>query len=244
MKSSCRVLREEIDDPPLRGDLFAQLEIAVAAVVEETALHILHRIAEALPQEMPADVGAAEAVVVEMDPALADLVDMDRHRRIEVTHDALDMLVRHLPDPEEAEDVIDPIGIEVMTELREPRTPPGVVVLLHDLPVVGGKSPVLALHGEGVRRRAGLRVHLEQMRRGPRVHRLAVDADRQVALERESMLMQMARPHPRAGGRVRIAARYDRKSPASPDGSAPRVHSTFSRSKTAHSSHWLKSAVP
>ena len=88
---------------------------------------------------------------------LADLVDVDRHGRIEVAHDALDVVKRHLPDPEEAEDVVDAIGVEIAAEPCEAGAPPGVVIPLHDLPVISREAPVLAFHGEGIRRRAGLR---------------------------------------------------------------------------------------
>lgn len=88
-----------------------------------------------------------------------------------------------LPDTEEAEDVVDAVGIEIPRHLAQAGPPPGVVVPRHAFPVVGRESPVLAGGREGIGRGSGLRIHVEEARELPGVGARAADADRQVALE-------------------------------------------------------------
>lgn len=74
-----------------------------------------------------------------------------------------------------------------ITYLRQPRPPPGIVVLGHLLPVVGREAPVLAVRIEVVGGGARRRVHAKEVRELPRVDAVAVDADGQVALEDDAV---------------------------------------------------------
>ena len=103
-----------------------------------------------------------------------------------VPHDALGIPVGDFPNPEEPQDVIDPQAIETGGHVPQTPSPPGVAVGRHLRPIIGGEAPVLAQHGEGIRRRAGLAVHMEQRGVGPSLDTVAVDTDGQIALERHA----------------------------------------------------------
>ena len=164
---------------------------SVPAIVEIAFFCRARLIAESFPQEMLANVWPAVTLVIERNATPADLIDVHRHRWIKPSHDALNLFVGHLPDPEKPENVIDAVSIKISAQLLEARTPPCVTITAHDLPVVSRKSPVLSLHRKGIRRCPSLRVHLEQMRRRPRVHGLTINPDRQIPLQREPFGMQV-----------------------------------------------------
>ena len=86
---------------------------------------------------------------------------------------------------------IEQASLEVVGHPAEPLPPPPIPILPHLVPVVGGEAPVLPHLGVVVRRGARLLVHIEQMRRVPRVHRVVVDADGQVALEHHPLLRRV-----------------------------------------------------
>ena len=88
-----------------------------------------------------------------------------------------------LPDAEKTENVVHAHGAEVALEVRHPPAPPLVPVLAHDVPVVRGEAPVLAVRVERVGGGARARAHAEQLGMHPRVHRGFVHADGQVALQ-------------------------------------------------------------
>ena len=102
-------------------------------------------------------------------------------------HQAALFRLGDLPDAEETQDVVDAEGVEVFGHLAQAALPPGIAVFCHFIPVVGGEAPVLAVFREGVRRCAGLRVHVEELRVAPGVHAGRTDADRKVALEDDAL---------------------------------------------------------
>ena len=110
-----------------------------------------------------------------------------RQRRVEMAHEAALVRNGNLPDAEESEDMVDAEGIEVLRHLAHPRLPPGEAVLLHFLPVIGRESPVLTVRGEGIRRGAGLAVHVEEFRMLPGIHAHAGNTDGKVSLDGDAM---------------------------------------------------------
>ena len=102
---------------------------------------------------------------------------------------AVDGVERNLPYPEEAEDVVDAVCVEIFRHLSETLFPPAESVGRHSFPVVGWEAPVLTQHGKVVGRRAGLRVHVEQAGILPRVNAFAPYADGNVSFEDDSVLM-------------------------------------------------------
>ena len=71
------------------------------------------------------------------------------------------VLFAHLPDTEEAEDMIYAVSIEIILHLLEPRAPPAEVILRHLIPVIGREAPVLAACIEIIRRSTGRSVQIE-----------------------------------------------------------------------------------
>mmetsp|Transcript_36709 Transcript_36709/g.86139 ORF Transcript_36709/g.86139 Transcript_36709/m.86139 type:complete len:248 (+) Transcript_36709:384-1127(+) len=88
-----------------------------------------------------------------------------------------------LPHAEEAEHVVDAVGVKVLLHVREPAPPPRAPVLVHRVPVVGREAPVLL----GVAGGAAVLVQLEQVRLGPHVGGTPRDPDGEVALQGNSI---------------------------------------------------------
>ena len=85
------------------------------------------------------------------------------------------------------------VGIEVFCHFVETLHPPGIAVFLHDIPVVGGKAPVLPVHGEIIGRCAGLAVQVEVVGFLPGFHTVAADADGDVAFQHYAVGARMLR---------------------------------------------------
>ena len=97
------------------------------------------------------------------------------------------MAERNFPNAEKSEHVVHTISIEVGSHGLQTRTPPGVSVFFHLLPIVGGEAPVLSVRRKGIGRSTGLTVEVEQMRVGPGGHAVAADAYGNVAFEHNSL---------------------------------------------------------
>jgi len=94
---------------------------------------------------------------------------------------------RDFPDAEEAEDVVDAIGVEVFSHFAEALHPPCITVFFHDIPVIGGEAPVLSVHREIVGWCAGLSVQVEIMGFCPCFYAVATDADGDVAFQYDAV---------------------------------------------------------
>ena len=72
-------------------------------------------------------------------------------RGVEMTVKTASALGGNLPDAEESEYMVDSESVEVLRHFLQTGLPPGVIVLLHLLPVVSGEAPVLSVLAEGNR---------------------------------------------------------------------------------------------
>ena len=99
-------------------------------------------------------------------------------------------LLRHgnFPNAEEAQHVVDAVGIEVFSHLAETPYPPLAAVLQHLVPVVGREAPVLAFGRERIGRSTGLSVEVEVFRLHPCLDTVAADADGDVAFQDDPVL--------------------------------------------------------
>ena len=102
-------------------------------------------------------------------------------------------LIRYgdLPDTEEAQHVVDTVGIEIFGHLTEAAHPPRTAVLQHLVPVVGGEAPVLTISRERIGWRSSLTVQVEVFRFYPGLHTITADADGDVALQDDTLLTGM-----------------------------------------------------
>ena len=96
---------------------------------------------------------------------------------------------RNLPDAEEAQDMVNAVGIKVFRHLLEAAHPPGIAILLHDVPVVGRESPVLPIHREVIGWRTGLSIQVEVVGLRPSLYAVAADTDGDIAFEHYTMLV-------------------------------------------------------
>ena len=130
--------------------------------MQELALHTFSAAAECFAQHGVVDEWPGEAIEVKRDAAGGEFGGPHRNGGHKITENAFDRVKRDAPDAEEAQNVINAKSVEVTTHLRQAPLPPIKAVLLHARPIVSGKAPILALGGEGVRRRAGLHVGVKQ----------------------------------------------------------------------------------
>ena len=92
------------------------------------------------------------------------------------------------PDAEEAQHMVDTIGIKELCHLAETTYPPRATVLQHLVPIVGGEAPVLAIGRERIGGRTSLTVQVEVLRFYPSLHTIARNANGDVALEDDMMV--------------------------------------------------------
>ena len=130
---------------------------------------------------MFADVWFAESVFVELNATVLELVAVDWDCGVKYAHQSACLRPRYRPDAEESKDVVEPVSVEIFAHFGQASLPPGVSVLCHLVPVVGGEAPILTVIGEVVGRCAGLAVEVVEARVYPGVHAVARDADGDVA---------------------------------------------------------------
>mmetsp|Transcript_6069 Transcript_6069/g.5351 ORF Transcript_6069/g.5351 Transcript_6069/m.5351 type:complete len:291 (+) Transcript_6069:1121-1993(+) len=135
-----------------------------------------------LDQVLP-DVRFRQAINELLKPVLTELIARNRQRRAELAKQPPCSARRHLPNPEKPENVVYPVRLKVVCHPAQPITPPLVPILLHVRPIIGGKAPVLAHFSVIIRGCASFFVHVEKLRRVPRIYGVMVDANWQVALE-------------------------------------------------------------
>src|ERR1700722_2166872 len=129
--------------------------------IEEIPLYAPGAIAKYFPQHIVIDEWMAKSFPVKGDPSRGKFADFHRYCGHEITKNAFDRVLWNAPDAKETKNVVDAKGIKVTTHLRKTPLPPIKAVLFHPWPIVGGKAPILAFGGEGVRRRAGLHVRVK-----------------------------------------------------------------------------------
>ena len=128
------------------------------------------------------------------EPETVALYLAHRHgeRRHKLTQQRRRTIDRYLPDAEEAQHVVDAVGIEILSHLAEAAYPPLVTVETHGIPVVGGESPVLPVARELVGGSARRTVQIEQPGLRPRLDAGARNADGYVALEDDTVAPRIA----------------------------------------------------
>ena len=122
-------------------------------------------------------------ILVEPEAIGANLLLGEGQGRVEATQEGIDSLQGNLPDAEEAQDVVDAVGIEVLGHLHKACLPPGKAVLGHLLPIVGREAPVLTHHREIIGRSTRRRVHVEELGIDPGIDTRARDTNRNIALQ-------------------------------------------------------------
>src|SRR5882672_3732901 len=125
-------------------------------------LYMLRIIPEYFPQHCIIDKRPGITFMVKPDIPLGKLHPEYRNGRHKIPEDTLHGIHGYAPYPEKPQYVVDAESVEVIAHLLKTALPPAKSVLLHFLPVIGRKAPVLTLHCKIVRRCAGLLVHMVQ----------------------------------------------------------------------------------
>lgn len=101
----------------------------------------------------------------------------------EVACDPGDSASWKFPDAEEAQDVVNAVRTEELCQLAQSAPPPGISILTHLLPVVGGEAPVLSIGVKLVWRGSSGGVHVEEVGPLPGVHTVARHSNGKVSLQ-------------------------------------------------------------
>ena len=201
--------REEPFDLALSGELWLHLPDVVMHVVEEGVLDVGDGVLAVEPtwilfmvvveqtktllEKVVVDERLDHKVLLEGKSVAFDFAGRHRQRGSELAQESVNRVGRNLPDAEEAEDVVDAVGREVLLHLAEALEPPLEAVLEHGIPVVGGEAPVLTIGRERIGRSACRTVHIEVERLDPSLDRGAADADGDVTLEDDIVLTGIGR---------------------------------------------------
>src|SRR6185312_13532415 len=127
--------------------------------------------------------------MVKPDIPFIEFHPVNRNGRNKTAHDPFGFLNRYAPDPEKAKDMVYAESIKINRHLFKTILPPAIIILIHLLPVVSRKSPVLALQGEGVRRRACLLIQVKEFRRHPGIATIPVNANRNIPFDYHTVFM-------------------------------------------------------
>ena len=95
---------------------------------------------------------------------------------------------RDFPYPEKAQHMINTISIKIFSHFFETPDPPLAAIFQHGRPVIGGKAPVLSVHGKSIRWCSGLSVHIEIERFHPCFHTVTTDSNRNISLKDNTMM--------------------------------------------------------
>ena len=154
--------------------------------VQEALFGCFCIVAEHIAEEVRADIGFGHSVDVQTNAHVPQVLRRVRQRGREVSAQSPHIGLAHLPDAEEAEYMVDAVGVEVVLHLREAAAPPVVTVLSHLVPVIGREAPVLTADTEVIGRCTRRGVEVEQVGLNGCVHRVGTDADRYIALHRHA----------------------------------------------------------
>ena len=84
--------------------------------------------------------------------------------------------------------MIDTETIEIIFQFTETFLPPGEIIFLHHIPIIGREPPVLTIYGEIVGRSTGLTVHIKVFRFHPCLDTRTVHSYRQIAFQHDPVL--------------------------------------------------------
>src|SRR4051794_3773431 len=101
------------------------------------------------------------SLLIKPNSSFIKLIYMYGNCRFEMSHDAFNRMPGNAPDTKEAKNMIYPECVEIITHLLKALLPPCKTILLHLLPVVCRKAPVLTSHCKIIRRCTSLHIHMK-----------------------------------------------------------------------------------
>ena len=131
----------------------------------------------------------AAAVVIKPNIFFVKFIYMQWQRRFKVTHNAFHCMVWYAPYSEETKDMVYAECIEITFHLCKALFPPGEIILLHFLPVVSGKAPVLSFYSKVVGWCAGLHIDMIEFRLLPCIGTITVHANGYISFYNNSIFM-------------------------------------------------------
>ena len=181
-------VREVSLDLALSVELRAHAVVLTVLRLNVMVTHELRTVAEHTVEHPVGDERSGEQLFLPVQSVALDLLACHAERRLELSEQSVDGILRNLPYTEEAEHMVNAVSIEELSHILEAANPPQTAVLKHFVPVVGRESPVLTVCTERIRWSASLPVEIEVARLSPHVAAIAVDTDRNIALEDNALL--------------------------------------------------------
>ena len=135
-----------------------------------------------------ADKRLGELIFKEMQAITFDFFTRHAKRWGKLSEQTMHGIRRDFPYTEEAKHMVYAVSIKVLIHILEATYPPLTAVFHHFIPVIRGKSPVLSVHREVVRRCTGLSVEVEILRFHPHIAAISIDANRDIAFQNDAFL--------------------------------------------------------
>ena len=128
-------------------------------------------------------------LIIEKDPVLTKLVNMNRNTRGKPSHYTLHSMGRNTPDAEETKYMINTESIKIITHLFKALFPPGKIIFLHFFPIIGWKTPILTNCSKVIWRSTGLPIHIVHFRSHPGITTISRNANRNITFQNNSFFM-------------------------------------------------------
>ena len=129
-----------------------------------------------------------EKVIMTIDAVALNLCTAQSQSGCELTFQTRLGRHRNFPDAEEAQHMIDTVGIEELRHLTEATYPPLATVLQHLVPVIGWEAPVLTIGREWIGRCTSLTVEVEVLWFYPSLYTVARDTNGDITLQDDTMV--------------------------------------------------------
>ena len=127
-----------------------------------------------------------EQIFVERQSVRLNLSDTHGKCRRELSQQGIRTVLGNRPNAEETENVVNPVGTEILRHSTKPLLPPEIAVSRHPFPIVRGEAPILASSREIIWWSSCHHIHIEEVRLVPSLHATRTDANRKVPLQEDS----------------------------------------------------------
>ena len=166
----------------------------IALLIQAVEILLLHFVGTLMEHTVQYPVGnerTEESVLLEVQAVALNLLAGHAEGWGKLSEQTMHAIHRDFPNTEEAEHVVDAIGIKELRHILEAAGPPLATVLQHLIPVVGRESPILTIHREIIRWSTRLTVQIEVLRLHPDIAAVAMYTNRNITLQDNTLCLGM-----------------------------------------------------
>ena len=186
----CHISKESLH---LALGIYLRLHL-IAFLIQAVEILLLHFVGTLMEHTVQYPVGnerTEESVLLEVQAVALNLLTGHAEGWGKLSEQTMHAIHRDFPDAEEAEHMVDAIGIKELRHILEAAGPPLATVLQHLIPVVGRESPILTIHREVIWWSTRLTVQIEVLRLHPDIAAVTMYTDRNIALQDNPLRLGM-----------------------------------------------------